>query len=134
VGEQDNLRKEFDAYWSEERNQLYPMLARDFICKSVCPKLYGMKIIKLALLITLIGGVSSDAYQDKQEAIMRRFPATMLTTMMTMTMSQNPSKLYSTTSPSKRSRGTIYETGGAQTERYKDDAVKTRRRDQSHLL
>jgi DNA replicative helicase MCM subunit Mcm2 (Cdc46/Mcm family) len=67
VGEQDNLRKEFDAYWSEERNQLYPMLARDFICKSVCPKLYGMKIIKLALLITLIGGVSSDAYQDKQE-------------------------------------------------------------------
>ena len=59
VGELEKYKKEFDAYWQDPRRREYPMKSRDFICKAVCPKLYGLDIIKLSLLITLIGGVSS---------------------------------------------------------------------------
>jgi hypothetical protein len=65
--EMDNYRKEFEQYWSQPSSIERPIAARDFICKAVCPKLYGMQIIKLALLITLIGGVSSDAYEDQRQ-------------------------------------------------------------------
>ena len=59
----EQYQRDFDVYWHETaRNAQYPIQARDFICQAVCPKLYGMAIIKLALLVTLIGGVSSDAY------------------------------------------------------------------------
>jgi DNA replicative helicase MCM subunit Mcm2 (Cdc46/Mcm family) len=34
------------------------LATRNYICQSVCPKLYGLRTIKLALLLTLIGGVS----------------------------------------------------------------------------
>lgn len=63
VGELDKFRKEFDAYWRDPKHQENPIRARDFICKAVCPKLYGLQVIKLALLMTLVGGVSSDAYE-----------------------------------------------------------------------
>ncbi|EEC43282.1 predicted protein, partial [Phaeodactylum tricornutum CCAP 1055/1] len=56
VGELDKFRKEFDTYWSEPSHQKQPVAARDFICKAVCPKLYGLQVIKLALLLTLTGG------------------------------------------------------------------------------
>lgn len=64
----ENYKKEFDAYWGNPRKRVeYPIAARDFICRAVCPKLYGLHIIKLALLITLIGGVPSDAYSSQEE-------------------------------------------------------------------
>jgi DNA replicative helicase MCM subunit Mcm2 (Cdc46/Mcm family) len=133
VGEQDKFRKEFDAYWKDPANQANPVLARDFICKSICPKLYGMHVIKLALLITLIGGVSSDAYEGKLD-------------------SNDPSQCeedidYSDDEPEafqvaasdkpKRPQLVAYygDEGATKTEKpKKDKAVKTRRRDQSHLL
>jgi DNA replicative helicase MCM subunit Mcm2 (Cdc46/Mcm family) len=59
VGELDKYKKEFDAFWEENRRREYPIASRDFICTAVCPKLYGLQVIKLSLLITLIGGVSS---------------------------------------------------------------------------
>jgi DNA replicative helicase MCM subunit Mcm2 (Cdc46/Mcm family) len=64
AGELDKFSKEFEAFWARDANRERPIAARDFICKAVCPKLYGLQVIKLALLITLIGGVSSDAYED----------------------------------------------------------------------
>jgi hypothetical protein len=63
----DNYQKEFEQYWRQPSSIERPIAARDFICKAVCPKLYGMQIIKLALLITLIGGVSSVAYEDQRQ-------------------------------------------------------------------
>ncbi|VEU38858.1 unnamed protein product [Pseudo-nitzschia multistriata] len=59
VGELDKYKKEFDVFWDARGRRDYPIASRDFICTAVCPKLYGLQVIKLALLITLIGGVSS---------------------------------------------------------------------------
>ena len=67
MGEQDKFQKEFRQFWAEPVNVEHPIAARDFICKAVCTKLYGMQVIKLAILITLIGGVSSDAYEDNDD-------------------------------------------------------------------
>jgi DNA replicative helicase MCM subunit Mcm2 (Cdc46/Mcm family) len=135
VGEQDKFRKEFDAYWAEERNQSYPILARDFICKSVCPKLYGLKIIKLALLITLIGGVSSDAYQDKQESNEVSHPRD----HADGSEDDEPEPFQAVLeNKSKQTQVAAYygdeNTRSSKQKGYKEDAVKTRRRDQSHLL
>ncbi|KAL3944000.1 MAG: hypothetical protein SGBAC_001910 [Bacillariaceae sp.] len=64
------FKKEFDAYWQHPFHEQNPISARDFICKAVCPKLYGLHIIKLGLLITLIGGVQGTeetTSQDRQQ-------------------------------------------------------------------
>jgi len=60
----EELRREFDEFWSSAESKACPIAARNFICRAVCPKLYGMHIIKLALLVTLIGG--SSASDDKK--------------------------------------------------------------------
>ncbi|KAL3918499.1 MAG: hypothetical protein SGILL_004207 [Bacillariaceae sp.] len=65
MSELEKFKKEFDAYW--ERGREKPVAARDFICSAVCPKLYGLKIIKLALLVTLIGGVPANEKSDDTE-------------------------------------------------------------------
>jgi DNA replicative helicase MCM subunit Mcm2 (Cdc46/Mcm family) len=69
TSELDKYRKEFESYWNETNHQESPIQARDFITKAICPRLYGLQIIKLALLITLIGGVSSSdiAQNDDNE-------------------------------------------------------------------
>jgi len=67
IGEMDKFRKEFESYWSRDESQHNPISARDFIVKAVCPKLYGLHIIKLALLMTLVGGVSADAYNKNDD-------------------------------------------------------------------
>jgi len=54
--DEDKFRSEFTAFWEDPKNIANPIAARDYICKAVCPKLYGMAIVKLGLLITLIGG------------------------------------------------------------------------------
>jgi len=63
----DKLRSEFTAFWVEPRNTEAPMAARDYICKAVCPKLYGMAIVKLALLMTLIGGGNQGEMKTDKE-------------------------------------------------------------------
>jgi DNA helicase MCM9 len=55
--EEEKFHLEFSSFWEKYQNLSTPIAARDHICKAVCPKLYGMSIIKLALLLTLIGGV-----------------------------------------------------------------------------
>ena len=68
VGELEKYKKEFDIFWADERRREYPIASRDFICRAVCPKLYGLHIIKLSLLITLIGGVSASAYEKENRS------------------------------------------------------------------
>jgi DNA replicative helicase MCM subunit Mcm2 (Cdc46/Mcm family) len=52
----DEMVQEFQKFWKMERDRKRPIAARNFICQAVCPALYGMSLIKLALLLTLIGG------------------------------------------------------------------------------
>ena len=58
----EELKKEFELFWEKEEHKVSPISARNFICSAVCPKLYGMLPIKLALLLTLIGGASSASF------------------------------------------------------------------------
>jgi DNA helicase MCM9 len=37
----------------------HPLRGRDLIVGSVCPQLYGLFLVKLAMLLTLVGGVGS---------------------------------------------------------------------------
>ena len=67
----DKLRREFDELWSRPSSIARPIATRNYIVRSVCPKLYGLMTIKLALLLTLVGGVSgmhSDAQAQYCEA------------------------------------------------------------------
>ncbi|KAG7365278.1 MCM family protein [Nitzschia inconspicua] len=65
MGELEKFKKEFDTYW--EKGRQTPIASRNFICKAICPKLYGLTIIKLALLITLIGGVAAQEKGDDEQ-------------------------------------------------------------------
>ena len=51
--EDDSL---FDEFWRCHWQN--PIAARNEIVAQICPQIYGMYIVKLALLLTLIGGVS----------------------------------------------------------------------------
>ena len=56
--------KQFCDFWKDESNATRPMAARNYICSSVCPALYGLSLVKLALLLTLIGGSSVEHTQN----------------------------------------------------------------------
>jgi DNA helicase MCM9 len=140
VGDLDKLKKEFDAYWDDLQHKSYPIAARDFICKAICPKLYGLSIIKLALLITLIGGVSSDVYTANKEN-----GARIADVPDPSAAEQHESdhdgpeafQIRQVISGSRSSKVANYAddrtTVSSQRKRYQE-AVQTRRRDQSHML
>lgn len=50
------LREEFDAMWTGAQHK--SLAVRDRIIRSICPQLFGMAPIKLALALTLVGGVT----------------------------------------------------------------------------
>ena len=56
----EEIIKEFGDFWRENINVGRPIAARNFICQAVCPTLYGVSLVKMALLLTLIGGSSAD--------------------------------------------------------------------------
>ena len=60
MGDMERNRQEFEEYWKDANDKGKLIAARDFICRAVCPKLYGMAMVKLALLVTLIGGVPAE--------------------------------------------------------------------------
>lgn len=49
-------QKVFTLYWDLHRKDGKELLARNKIVRAVCPQLYGLYGVKLALLLTLIGG------------------------------------------------------------------------------
>ncbi|KAF2351466.1 MCM OB domain [Trinorchestia longiramus] len=49
------LEKEFEEFWKHHRNK--PLVARDLILASVCPQMYGLYLVKLAVAVVLCGGV-----------------------------------------------------------------------------
>ena len=72
-GEDGNIRekyrKEFDEFWFSEASLSRPIASRNFICRAICPKLWGMLVVKLALLITLIGGTQASDLRIKSNNI-----------------------------------------------------------------
>lgn len=62
----EEIVKEFTQFWQEDINRKRPIAARNFICSAVCPTVYGVSLIKLALLLTLIGG-SSTAHKNNSD-------------------------------------------------------------------
>jgi len=144
----ESYKKEFDTYWSDPRRRIeYPIAARDFICRAVCPKLYGLHIIKLALLITLIGGVPSDLYaQDENESSdAPRNTTTTATGIQTPAPSSihrnapEPFRMVHNDEIATESYADAFLGGVSQSTTHRkpkqgDNLVQTRRRDMSHLL
>lgn len=52
----DQLRLEFETYWAEFADR--PLTGRDNIVAGFCGNIYGMYVIKLAMLMILMGGVA----------------------------------------------------------------------------
>ncbi|KAF0718445.1 Aste57867_1681 [Aphanomyces stellatus] len=52
----DDLRREFEHFWHQHADA--PLEGRNFILSSICPQVYGMFIVKLAVALTVIGGCS----------------------------------------------------------------------------
>ncbi len=61
----DDIIQQFEDYWNDDMNKNRPIAARNFICQAVCPTLYGLSLVKMALLLVLIGG-SSDTTTSSQ--------------------------------------------------------------------
>ena len=128
--DEDKFRAEFTAFWENPKNSGAPIAARDYICKAVCPKLYGMAIVKLGLLITLIGGGCRQDGKGNSEAatvtgshVMDESDEPEPFQMIQNKPASNPSMFYAEDRPqSKASKG------------YGGQSVQTRRRGQSHLL
>ncbi|GBM94341.1 DNA helicase MCM9, partial [Araneus ventricosus] len=51
----ESLALEFREFWLE--NQSDPLKGRDFILSSICPQVFGLYIVKLAVALILAGGV-----------------------------------------------------------------------------
>jgi DNA helicase MCM9 len=138
VGELDKFQKEFEEFWLNPDNVRNPFHARDFITKAVCPKLYGLQIIKLALLITLIGGVSLDAYEEQNDDAAE---SNTLDLSVAFNNYDEPDEfeLAVDDQPVGRADSAAYFGDAASFPASSDknrgkEQVKTRRRDQSHLL
>ena len=52
-----DLEAEFRAFWAAAAGR--PLVGRNTILKSFCPQVFGLFVVKLSLLLTLIGGVGS---------------------------------------------------------------------------
>jgi DNA replicative helicase MCM subunit Mcm2 (Cdc46/Mcm family) len=127
--ETEKYKKEFDAYWADDRRKERPIAARDFICKAVCPKLYGLHIIKLGLLITLIGGVQASENTSKN------------TSQSAMQASETAQHMdapepFRMTFNEKSKSDIVYGDSTSQQHKSKrnDSTVQIRRRDMSHML
>jgi DNA replicative helicase MCM subunit Mcm2 (Cdc46/Mcm family) len=135
MGELEKFKKEFDAYW--ERGRQTPIAARDFICKAVCPKLYGLTIIKLALLITLVGGVAAQEKDDDEaggkNGTNSRLDGAENNKPQPFRVVQND-----TSSPAAMpvfcDNNNATSSSAQRRQQQKDTTVKTKRRDMSHML
>lgn len=55
LGMTEELKQEFEQFWKS--NALSPMKGRDFILKGICPDVFGMFVVKLAIALVVAGGV-----------------------------------------------------------------------------
>ncbi|KAF9130647.1 DNA helicase mcm9 [Mortierella sp. 14UC] len=59
VGITDEQRLDFEHFWEHARSKAVsrPFSARNQILRQICPKVYGLYIVKLAVMLVLTGGV-----------------------------------------------------------------------------
>nr|XP_043630756.1 probable DNA helicase MCM9 [Erigeron canadensis] len=51
----DDIVMQFQSFWSEYKDT--PLKGRNAILQAICPQIYGLFTVKLAVILTLIGGV-----------------------------------------------------------------------------
>jgi len=51
----DELRDEIEDFWARHRDR--PFHARNLLLANICPQTFGMYVVKLAVALTLVGGV-----------------------------------------------------------------------------
>lgn len=51
----DETKRFFDEFW--EKYEFKPLSGRNEIIASICPQVFGLYLVKLAVALTLIGGV-----------------------------------------------------------------------------
>ncbi|PSN31662.1 hypothetical protein C0J52_14963 [Blattella germanica] len=54
----NELREEFSKYWEDHNHE--PLVARNHILASLCPQVYGLYLVKLAIAVVLCGGVQKE--------------------------------------------------------------------------
>jgi DNA replicative helicase MCM subunit Mcm2 (Cdc46/Mcm family) len=141
VGENEKYLKEFDTYWNERRRE-YPISSRDFICQAVCPKLYGLHIIKLALMITMIGGVGYGHGNDVESENSTKPNDTTnpeeSSQQQSLSNAPEPFRILQTEDPPRHTDAVYCDRTTTTTQqrkaRQKSQVVQTRRRDMSHML
>ena len=63
----EECRQEFAAFWDSYMDD--PLFARNIIVRSVCPQIYGMLVVKLSILLTIIGGVEQVSLENKSRNV-----------------------------------------------------------------
>ncbi|XP_072176158.1 uncharacterized protein [Diadema setosum] len=54
----EEMRQEFEAFWDKHRFK--PLTGRNTILASLCPQVYGLYVVKLAVAMVLAGGVARE--------------------------------------------------------------------------
>jgi DNA replicative helicase MCM subunit Mcm2 (Cdc46/Mcm family) len=132
--EMEKYKKEFDSYWADEHRREFPIQARNFICCAICPKLYGLHIIKLGLLITLIGGVQASSSPPSDNSNDTSLPLIEIHNEAETTMGV-PEPFRMTFRETSKTDAVYCDRSSLQQKRKRhENTVQIRRRDMSHLL
>jgi len=136
----EDILKEFNDFWAQRNHR--PIATRNFICQAVCPTLYGLSMIKIALLLTLIGG-SNKTLNVESENILHRAgqhdenddEAHKYNQPRLFSLTKNESSLESQ-DHNNITGGMGYTDGGKTLTNTKKSSlsVQTRRREQSHIF
>ncbi|KAJ9580393.1 hypothetical protein L9F63_003947, partial [Diploptera punctata] len=54
----NEIRDEFSKYWDSHFNE--PLVGRNHILASICPQVYGLYLVKLAIAVVLCGGIQKE--------------------------------------------------------------------------
>jgi DNA helicase MCM9 len=57
----EEMEGEFADFWETHREAGTEMVARNTIIGSICPQVFGLFTVKLAVALTLVGGIDADA-------------------------------------------------------------------------
>jgi len=141
----EKLRREFHELWEvadkdNDTAKYRSIASRNFIVQSVCPKLYGLMTIKLALLLTLIGGVSDVQTNatDETELFIASIADTSHQDLPLSEVEDRVPRQFSLFADSDDDEEITSSKGkadlGIDQNNQQASLVKTRRREQSHLL
>lgn len=61
----EEAREIYIKFWKQNKNQ--PLFARNYLISRICPQLYGMFLVKLAVALTIIGGVPHVCREERKK-------------------------------------------------------------------